>query len=1037
MNMHMAQSILAETELKNLAAIPYQMISPAGNAPIIGIFQDSLLGSYRFTRPNIYFTPREAMNLLMLYPNVNVEKLRKNGDKISNFDILSQILPPLTLKYKTKLYEDEPEPNNILEIRNGEYIRGQIEKSVLSSTTKGLIHRICNDYGNMRATEYIDDMQNIITEYMKSSSFSVGISDLIADRKTQDSIIHAILTQKQEVQSIIEKVHLGIFENNTSTSNNTEFESRVNNVLNKATEQAGKIGRKSLSKNNRFLMIVNSGSKGTLINISQMISCLGQTNVDGKRIPYGFDNRTLPHFSKFDDSPGARGFIENSYISGLSAPELFFHAMGGRIGLIDTAVKTSQTGYIQRRLIKGLEDIKVEYDMTVRNSQGKIIQFAYGDDSFDSTKTENQNIPLVGMTIEDIYMHYDIMGVNDETAGILDIYTKGTVTRIKKQRVQTAEMCKTYIAKMIQYRDMLVEKVFLNKNDNEIKMPIAFQNTIANIQGQLNLSANSIVDITPQEAFELIEEYYNRLRTFAFAPPTALFEVMYFFYMTPKDLLVRKRFHRRALILLLENIVLKYKQALVHPGEMVGVIAGQSIGEPTTQLTLNTFHLSGVASKSNVTRGVPRIEEILRLTKNPKNPSMTVYLRQIDESSREKAEHYANMLEHTKLSDVVKGVQICFDPVDKSTIIGEDTRLMDQYYEFEKMIDDCKETPDDALNIEQVQQKSRWVIRIVFNAEILLEKNITMDDIHFAINNSYGDEISCVYSDYNASNLVFRIRLNSNVLNKTKKQKGVASSLDQSDEIYMLRNFQETLLNTIVLRGLNGITNVLPRKLQNRVVKEDGKYVQKDSWILDTTGSNLMDVLGLDYIDWARTTSNDIKEVFDTLGIEAARQVLYDELYEVMDFSGVYINYHHLSVLCDRMTTNQNMVAIFRSGILNDDIGPIAKATFEVHTEVLLDSARHANFDNMRGVSASVMMGQTGKFGTGVFDLVLDLEKLQSIDTGDITRKNRNVEIENKFGKFEDETNICSRSNIEIPNYIANVKRADVGSCDDNYDMGI
>ena len=213
--------------------------------------------------------------------------------------------------------------------------------------------------------------------------------------------------------------------------------------------------------------------------------------------------------------------------------------------------------------------------MTVRNSQGKIIQFAYGEDSFDSTKTENQNIPLVGMSIEDIYMHYDIMGVNDETAGMLDIYTKGTVTRIKKQRAQTVEMCKTYITKMIQYRDLLVENVFLNKNDNEIKMPIAFQNTIANIQGQLNISANSIVDITPQEAFELIEEYYNRMKTFAFAPLTALFEVMYFFYMTPKDLIVRKRFHRRALILLLENIVLKYKQALVHPGEMVGVIAGQ------------------------------------------------------------------------------------------------------------------------------------------------------------------------------------------------------------------------------------------------------------------------------------------------------------------------------------------------------------------------------------------------------------------------------------------------------------------------------
>ena len=116
-------------------------------------------------------------------------------------------------------------------------------------------------------------------------------------------------------------------------------------------------------------MIVNSGSKGNLINITQMISGLGQQNVDGKRIAYGFDSRTLPHYFKYDDSPNARGFIENSYISGLTAPEMFFHAMGGRIGLIDTAIKTSTSGYIQRRLIKGLEDIKVEYDQTVRNSK--------------------------------------------------------------------------------------------------------------------------------------------------------------------------------------------------------------------------------------------------------------------------------------------------------------------------------------------------------------------------------------------------------------------------------------------------------------------------------------------------------------------------------------------------------------------------------------------------------------------------------------------------------------------------------------------
>jgi len=1038
MNMHAPQNVLAETELKHLAAIPYQMISPSGNSPIIGIYQDSLLGSYRFTRPNISFSPRDAMNLLMMYNKVDVQALREaqevGGGKISNFDVLSQILEPITLKYSTNLFEegeDKKISNNVLEIRSGKYIRGQMEKSVLGGSSKGIIHRIYNDFGNMHAANFIDNLQNVITEYMKSSSFSVGISDLIANRKTQDSIVQVIATQKQEVQNLIEKVHLGTFENNTANTNMAQFENEVNNVLNEATNQSGKIGRKSLSKDNRFVMIVNSGSKGTHINISQMISCLGQQNVDGKRIPYGFDSRTLPHFTKFDDSPNARGFIENSYISGLTAPELFFHAMGGRIGLIDTAVKTSQTGYIQRRLIKGLEDLKVEYDMTVRNNKGKIVQFAYGDDSFDSTRVENQSIPLVGMSTEDIYLHYDIIGVNDQHNDLMDVYDKGTVTRVKRQRTETKVKCQQYIEKMIEARKNLIESVFKNKSENSVKMPIAFQYIIANIQGQLNLNAGSIVDITPLEAFDLIEEYMDRLRHISYVAPTALFEIMYYFYLSPRDLIAVKRFHRKALILLLETVVLKYKQAIVHPGEMVGVIAGQSVGEPTTQLTLNTFHLSGVSSKSNVTRGVPRIEEILRLTKNPKHPSLTVHLKPLDETDKDKATKYANMLQHTKLVDVVKSIKICFDPSDKSTTIDEDRLLMEQFYEFETLVDECSDKTMD-LGV----QKSKWIIRLELDAESLLDKNITMDDIHFAISNSHGNEISCAYSDYNSDNLVFRIRLNSSVFNKTKKQKGIPDALDQSDEIYMLRNFQDALLNNIVLRGLTGIQNVIPRKLQNMVVKDEGKYSQKDVWILDTTGTNLMNALGLDYLDPTRTYCNDIKEVFDVLGIEAARQVLYNEFVEVMEFSGVYINYHHLSLLVDRMTSTKGMVSIFRSGILNDDIGPISKSTFEVHTEVLLDATRHAEFDHMRGVSANVMMGQMGIFGTGAFQIVLDMEKISQVDDVEVDMSSSEKEIEKMFGMLDSKSDPCSASNIEIRNNLSAIKVEDKGSCDDGYDIG-
>jgi DNA-directed RNA polymerase beta' subunit len=1814
MNMHMPQNVLAETELRTLAAIPYQLISPTGNSPIIGIYQDSMLGSYRFTRPNVKMSHRDAMNLLMMYNNVDMAKLKEVGDMVSSFDVLSQILPPLTMKYKTKLFEDGEDPeitNNIMEIRGGQYLRGQMEKSVLGSGTKGIIHRVCNDFGNMAASNFIDDLQNVVTEYMKSSSFSVGVSDLVADKKTAMEIIQVITDQKMEVQSVIDQVHLGTFKNNTAASNMMEFETKVNNLLNKATEQSGKIGRKSLSKNNRFLMIVNSGSKGSLINISQMISCLGQQNVDGKRIPYGFDSRTLPHFNKYDDSPNARGFIENSYIDGLTAPELFFHAMGGRIGLIDTACKsvtrdtpivfiennvpkymeigvwiddklnlhkdnvtyqteknmellnvenvyiptvdedgivswgevttvtrhdpgerlyevktqggrsvtvaesqsllvwdsdkskflpknspdvsigdympvtldlndppnildmpdidiektvhdisngifnpnlicvsqktvnaivrelikrfqseniyseekvstfdkdlfsipgftykrnpvvmhvqtieavngvsllcsragiqtiidnqtctisikyerieesinnvfldpivsinvigvenhpklydltipstlnfglanglqvrdTSSTGYIQRRLIKGLEDLKVEYDMTVRNSKGKIVQFSYGEDGFESSKVENQFINLVEMSVEDIYMHYDIVGLNDYDNDLLLIYTKGTVSRMKKQRTDSKASCKKYIDYMIKARDDIVESVFKYKNENSIKMPVSFQNIIVNIQGQLNLNANSVVDITPLEAFQLIEEYYKKLQQIYFAPPTQLFEVMYYFYLSPRDLLVNKRFHRKALVLLLETIILKYKQSIVHPGEMVGVIAGQATGEPTTQLsilrsekikmvrinkntqipemvsgeigalcdniitqlpeytfdtehkdsvetileplddeyyivgvdeqerthwnkishvsrhivngdmirvttksgrtvettmshshlvrknqsvqpilgsdmkigmripvakhisnpfvrdsveiagksyvldhlfgwfigaylaegcltkkkgkneangtisisnvseyyienvkkfaerfdrtcrtksktgkimdsekcytntdtsftykpladllmqtcgtgsfvkhvpdfaflapddfkagllagyfdgdgnfmcdklhhqirvcsrsnqlikdislllsyfdifgslhkgyrnganyyhlaispkyakryeqhigsnlhalklktlveysertnahslredidkinglgeviascgkklelpgqsrlygrwekkeaigrstlekyielfqyhnkaefiqtelsilrqaatssviwdeiveierytpeqteyvydftvpgnqtfmtdnavivhnTLNTFHLSGVASKSNVTRGVPRIEEILRLTKNPKNPSLTIHLKPFDEQEQDKAVKFANMIEHTKLIDLVKSVQICFDPNDSTTFLPEDTLLLEQFYEFEKLVEECNETIDEV--VADGPAKSRWIIRMEFNAELLLDKNITMDDIHFAIKHShYGNEINCVYSDYNMDKLIFRIRVNSNIFSKTKKR-GVPEPLDQSDEIYLLKNFQDTLLNNIVMRGIRGIVNVIPRKLQNMVVKEDGKFARKDTWILDTTGTNLLETLALDFIDSRRTFSNDIKEIFNVFGIEAARQTIYNEFVEVMEFADVYINYHHLSLLCDRMTNTKDMVSIFRSGILNDDIGPVSKSTFEVHTEVLLNAARHAELDHMRGVSATVMMGQYGYYGTNAFNLVMDLKEMQKLDSAVVDISDKDAEIEKMFNIKATENDACSKSAIETKNNIANIKRHDTGGCDDDYNMG-
>ena len=1037
MNLHMPQDVESESELRNLAAVPWQIVSPANNQSIVGIFQDSLLGAYRFTRENINFTPRQAMNLLMAFDKVDITKLSKKNS-VSNFNILSQIIPPLTLKYKTKRFgekDDYKTSNSVLEIVNGEYVRGQLEKGVIGGTSSGLIHRICNDFGNEESLNFIDNLQNIVTEYMKSSAYSVGISDLIADSATNEAIANVITKKKTEVKSLIDQTHLGIFENKTGKTDEEEFETQVNNILSRAVNDAGKIGRESLIKDNRFVIMVNAGSKGSALNISQMISCLGQQNVDNKRIPYGFENRTLPHFTKYDDSPQARGFVENSFISGLTPEELFFHAMGGRIGIIDTAVKTSQTGYIQRRLIKGLEDLKVEYDMTVRNNKNKVIQFAYGDDGFDPVKVENQFLPILQMTLEEIYAHYQMPSDDLKNDVFNTSYTKPTIKRLNKQTKELAEKTHGLVEEVVKSRKKLYTNVFGKKDGKNIYIPVAFTYIINNVQGQQNIGPTSMVDITPFEAFQLIEDGYSKLNTITYVKPTNLFKLAYDYYMNPKDLLMVKRFNRVALIILIDKIVLAYKKAIIAPGEMVGMIAAQSIGEPTTQMTLNTFHFAGVASKSNVTRGLPRIEEILSLSENPKNPSCTVHLFPNEETEQDNAKKLMHRLEHTKLRVIVDSVQICFDPDDMNTLVEEDSDIMESYKEFESMIDECvgKETDCESNEIEgSDSKKSKWVLRMKLNAEEMLDRNLTMDDVHFALTNAYDDQVACVFSDYNSDNLIFRIRLNKNIGTKKAKQ----MPLDQSDEIYMLKGFQDQLLDNLVLRGVKNIDKVIPRKIIDSVILTDGNYVKKETWVLDTVGTNLMDILSLDYIDANRSYTNDIQEIYRVLGIEAARQSILNEISEVIEFDSTYINYHHLSILVDRMTCNDNMVSIFRHGINNDDIGPIAKASFEETPEMFLKAARHAELDTMRGVSANIMCGQEGYFGTSAFQVVLDIDKITQLAAEALVEEDDIKFIEAGFESMSMSEDACSLTHLTIPSNTSNLVATDLGG-DDGYELNL
>jgi DNA-directed RNA polymerase II subunit RPB1 len=446
----------------------------------------------------------------------------------------------------------------------------------------------------------------------------------------------------------------------------------------------------------------------------------------------------------------------------------------------------------------------------------------------------------------------------------------------------------------------------------------------------------------------------------------------------------------------------------------------------------DTFHNVGILSKTNATRGVPRIDEILSLSKEIKSPSLTVFLKQEDRTHKDRAQELMYKMEHTTLGELVNTTAIYFDPDDLNTLIDEDTALLAQYKEFETMVGECANVNLSNTNVS----KSKWLLRMEMDPETMLEKNITMDDIHFTLNNIYKDQISCVFSDYNADKLVFRVRMTEVIKQNASKTAVNKKPLNQSDQIYILKNFQDNLLKNVVIRGVKGIKKVSMRKVKNNMVEHNGTYVTEDQWVLDTAGSNLLDVLALDYIDYTKTYSNDIIETFEVLGIEAARQAIFNEFVDVIKFDGTYIDYHHFALLCDRMCYSESPISIYRHGIKNDNIGVLAKASFEETADMLMNAAKHGELDVMTGVSANVMCGQEGLYGTNAFKVLLDMSEIGKMKpSAEYKYLNREKELADmlKEGAIAADADECGVKNLSVQNGVVNIAGADMGEQNDDY----
>ncbi len=796
MNLHVPQGEEARTEARLLMQVQDQILSPRYGGPIIGAKTDQLSAAYLLTRNGTYL-PKDEVGRLLTAANYQGElpepEIKRPHEFWSGKQIFSLFLPK-GFNFVAKSNIVTKEDGEYVIVKNGMLEKGVIDKnSIGAEKSESLFHRVVKDYGPQAGREFLNSIAKLLDRFMIMRGFTYAMDELDVPPQIKEKIDKVIKKAEDRVFQLIESYRAGTLERLPGQSLEESLEIRIMNELSTARDQAGEFAEQYLQTDNSGVIMTKTGARGSMLNITQMTASVGQQSIRGQRIRRGYRNRALTFFEPGDRGPEARGFVDASYKDGLNPIEFFFHAMGGREGLVDTAVRTQQSGYMQRRLINALEHLRVEYDGTVRDSRGDIIQFTYGEDGVDTAKSDHGKA----------------------------VNTERLIERIKLSTQKGAKASKPYIQRKI------------HEVAKHLPPSLAAQLEKDLIEAKLSIKA---VDETVRQAVE------------------------------------------------------NYRRSLIEPGEAAGIVSAQSIGEPGTQMTLRTFHFAGVREQ-NVTLGLPRLIEIVDARKIPSTPNMTVYLDKKHRANREKAEEVATRITHTTLGDIA----------------------------YSKAVDD--------LNLK---------ITIELDTKVMRERSVTIKDVKEAIK---------------PSNYVVKVEKDTVVISAPK-------SAEKSEEA--IARFRR-LVSRILIAHVKGV----PAVKRALVVEEKGE------WIIRTEGSDLELALATPGVEPTQTTSNNMHEVAEVLGIEAARNVIIREAVSVLEEQGLDVDIRHVMLVADTMTASGEVLQVGRHGVSGEKASTLAKAAFEITIPTIVDASVKGIRDYLRGVAENVIVGQQIPMGTGLIEVYM------------------------------------------------------------------
>ena len=956
-NLHLPQNELGRSEARNIALSSIHYVTPTAGNPIRGLIQDHVDSGALLTMKNKFFTRAQYeqlvyaafsnepdSRLIMLHPAIVMPHTLWTGKQVISTLLinLTKDKEPLELesksKFTTKILASQPEEATVY-FQDSELIHGIIDKAQYGASTYGLVHSLFELYGSDLANRFLTMLTRLFTFYMQTHGHTCGIDDMIITREAE--IKRKEMSEKMQIAAE-EAAEKFADEFGSESTKNLPLKQRLMEIINKpgikdrfdtvqknainpiATEIIDHIFPVRLAKvfpNNCLLLMAQSGAKGTVVNVSQISALLGQQELEGRRVPLMASCKSLPSFEPMDLSPIAGGFISSRFLTGLKPQEYFFHCMAGREGLTDTAVKTANTGYLQRCIIKHIEGIHAAYDGTVRNSDDSIIEFLYGEDGIDAMNSK--------------YL---------STFNFMENNYKAYLSKLKIDELMTKVECE--------------EAMQMLDSDKPRKDPIQ-----SIFPPHLHVGSVS----------EKFEEALNKR--------CKELELLENPKIQPENL--------RAVALF------NYFRSIVHPGEQVGVIAAEAIGEPATQMTLNTFHLAGYGG-ANVTLGIPRLKEILIVaTRTPKTPMMNIPLLTEDPSEVEK---FVSQFKRIPFREVISSFTVdeCFHT--KGVYRSKRTITVSLHLISEKLSEWGITKDFQFASLKSKFAKSLYKkISAVFKStgtKITDVENDTIASASEVVNQKFEEmgadltkkhtrktEQNSYENDdpSNASNENVNQDDNENEENADggdQDNETVTSNYDSSTSTMtvsysvadvnvklLLESIIEAVLEDIMIYEMPGISRATYTQ-----DKKNGQF------IVTTEGVNLDEMLKRDdIVDINHIYTNHIAEIQERYGIEAARSAIIKEVAAVFYSYSISVDSRHLNLIADYLTHTGDWLGMSRHS-MKCCSSPLQQMSFETTCQFLTHATLHEESDLMRSPSASLTAGNVVHSGTGLCDILLPFE---------------------------------------------------------------